>query len=518
MAPMTSRLVCLALLLVLGAHAAAAQFALPEDAPGFTVTTFAEGLNFPIGMVELDDGSVLVALSNGDSFYAASSGRLVRLVDADDDGQAEVMQTLVETVPGASPTALARAGELVFVTGQGQPIVIYRLGDTPDAPPTQLGQITFDYGGAWQHKHSALLARTAPDDAGTVELYFQIGSAVNFEATTQTVAVTSDFDLAGTLAGDALHRLRLTDEDGVLTPVVLDQIASGLRNASGLAFHPETGDLYIADNGIDGLKNVNESFSADEVNVIAAADLGGAIEDFGFPSTYVAYRTGEVVGSQGIAPLVVFQPIPDPMTGAESEGPNDIAFAPAAFSEGLGSELFVGFHGLFSTGGLENEENPLVAVNLDGGGYTHFVGVDEAGVGHLDGLLTRGTDLLVADLSTDGRLSGQGANTGAIYRIRYEGVTDAAEGSAEEESILFTAYPNPFRETALLALTVPTPQRVRVAVYDVLGREIAVLHEGPVRARAPLELQVGEGLARGIYFAQAIGDAFRVTRRVVRVR
>ena len=59
----------------------------------------------------------------------------------------------------------------------------------------------------------------------------------------------------------------------------------GLRNPAGFAFDPNNGDLYLQDNGIDGVVNANEPTSADELNVIAAAQIGGPIEDFGFLTT-----------------------------------------------------------------------------------------------------------------------------------------------------------------------------------------------------------------------------------------
>ena len=110
----------------------------------------------------------------------------------------------------------------------------------------------------------------------------------------------------------------------------MTQIATGLRNAAGIVVHPTTGDLYFEDNGIDGLDNGNEPTSADELNRIASADIGGAIEDFGYPFHYIEYRTGREVGSGGIDPLFAFQPIPAP-GGSESEGPAEIAPAPAYY-------------------------------------------------------------------------------------------------------------------------------------------------------------------------------------------
>ena len=53
------------------------------DANDFRVTTFATGLNYPVGMSELSDGSILVAVSSGSSFFGSTSGQILRLSDPD---------------------------------------------------------------------------------------------------------------------------------------------------------------------------------------------------------------------------------------------------------------------------------------------------------------------------------------------------------------------------------------------------------------------------------------------------
>jgi hypothetical protein len=79
--------------------------------------------------------------------------------------------------------------------------------------------------------------------------------------------------------------------------------------------------------------------------------------------------------------------------------------------------------------------------------------------------------------------------------------------------------PNPFATRAEMALTVRTTQAVTVAAYDVLGRRVAVLHDGPLRAgqRTPLTLD-GTRLASGVYLVRVTGETFATTARVVRVR
>lgn len=223
---------------------------------------------------------------------------------------------------------------------------------------------------------------------------------------------------SGTLQGESIYRLTLTDNVTSVIATNLTRVAKGLRNAAGFAFHPVTGDLFFEDNGIDGLVNVNEPHSADELNWIPAAQVGnGNVLDFGFPNSYTAYRTGTIVGG-GVQPLVAFQPLPDPFTGSESEGPNDIAFAPPGFPAGLSNGIFVGFHGKYGPGGLANEENPLVFVDLTDNSYFQFIGNNEPNIGHLDGLLSTGDSLFAADLASTGFGSSGAATTGVIYQLK----------------------------------------------------------------------------------------------------
>ncbi|MBL9174263.1 MAG: hypothetical protein JNL10_12065 [Verrucomicrobiales bacterium] len=411
-------------LLVMTGAVGAAPFAL--QGPGvnpadFRITTFASGLDHPVGMVALDDGSLLVALNSGKSFWT-SSGALVRFVDADRDGVADGPGTvLISGLPGGQ-TSLKRWGTLFFVTGQGsgKPITLLRAGASPADPLTRIGSITINYpAGSWSHPHSSLGVHPTPGDPASVDLFFQLGSKANITSTTARATLTNDQvpGATGSLEGDSIYRITLSDLASGVSASNLTRIARGLRNPAGFAFEPGTGDFYFEDNGIDGLVNVNEPTSADELNRIPAADLGGTVEDFGFPGTYTTYRTGTVVGGAGIQPLIAFQPLPDPLTGSESEGPNDIAFAPPGFPPGLNRGIFVGFHGRFSAGGLANEENPLVYADPATGQYFHFIGNNEPDVGHLDGLLATTTSLFVADIAPKGDI-GSGGGTGIIYQIQ----------------------------------------------------------------------------------------------------
>ena len=418
---------CLLALAILASPRGAYAVPFSIQGPGvnpkhFRLTTFASGLNFPLGMAELSDGSLLVAVSDGVSFWS-STGKLIRLTDTDQNGIADGPGTvLFSGLPGGQ-TSLRVSGKLVFVTGQGRghPISILRMGKTPADPLNLVGQINVNYpSGGWLHPHSALGIRATPGQPGSCDLLFQLGSEANFAVTARQATLSSPTiaGATGVLEGESIYRLTIIDQTNSVIASDLTRLASGLRNPAGFAFHPRTGDLYFEDNGIDGLVDANEPFSADELNRIPASDIGGAVvENFGFPTTYISHRSGIAVGNKGLPPLVAFQPVPDPRTGEESEGPNDIAFAPPDFPDGLKNGIFVTFHGKFNSGGLNNEENPLVYVDLATMDYFHFIPARLAGIGHLDGLLPTQDSLFVADLCANGNLSG-GGGQGVIYQIR----------------------------------------------------------------------------------------------------
>ena len=416
-----------ALLAACGFYSAATAAPFTIQGPGvnpsdFRITVFATNLNYPLGMARLADGSFLVGVSQGTSFWN-STGQIIRLTDTNLNGIADGPGTVLYTGLPGGQTSLRKCGNLVFVTGQGvgRPISILRVGATPSAPLTSVGAINVNYpSGGWYHPHSALGVRPTPGKSGSCDLLFQLGSDQNFAKTTRTATISSALipGASGTIEGESIYMLTLIDNGTSVAATNLTRIAKGLRNAAGFAFHAVTGDLYLEDNGIDGLVDANEPFSADELNWIPAAQIGnGTVPDFGFPTNYTAYRTGTIVGGGGVQPLVTFQPLPNPANGSESEGPNDIAIAPPGFPPGLNNGVFVGFHGKWALAGIANEENPLVYVDLTNNSYFQFIGNDVASIGHLDGLLSTDDSLFVADLTATGNTD-TGPNTGVIYQLK----------------------------------------------------------------------------------------------------
>lgn len=181
----------------------------------------------------------------------------------------------------------------------------------------------------------------APSNPAAVEVFFNLGGQGNNASTTATVG----------LAGDG----------------------------AGVVF-AANGDLLLHDNGIDTPGNQDVSLSSDELNRIAAADLGVVIPDFGFPNTYVSAATGQTIAN-GVAvcdgicatpgvtpPRLVFRPI-----GTErSEGAVELALAPPGFPASFSGGVFSAFFGKFA-GGAANDENPVVFSHPATGTYFHFI-------------------------------------------------------------------------------------------------------------------------------------------------
>ena len=112
-----------------------------------------------------------------------------------------------------------------------------------------------------------------------------------------------------------------------------------------------------------------------------------------------------------------------------------------------------------------------------------------------------------------------------VFRLRQVDFDGTASYSAEVEvevavSLpagyrLSAAYPNPFNPRSVFELEVAQAQHVRVGLYDVLGRRVAVLFDGVVEAGSVQEVVIeGSALASGVYLYRAEGERFEATRQV----
>lgn len=98
-------------------------------------------------------------------------------------------------------------------------------------------------------------------------------------------------------------------------------------------------------------------------------------------------------------------------------------------------------------------------------------------------------------------------------------VAAAPEGPASFRTEFLPGHPNPFSSAATLSYTLADPADVSLRVYDVLGREVAVVVEGRRLDAGRHEAVVdGRGLAPGTYVCVLDVGTDRYTRVITRGR
>jgi len=440
------------------AMTSAIPLAQPLDQGRFAVSLYASGLGFPSSMTTLEDGSLLVAVTDGDpsnrSPFGNTNSRLVRLPDADGNGVADSSQTLA-TLPGFV-TSVRRVGDLVFALSTGrssqQPsLTIWRTGRStgnPSTDPLQLaGRLNFTFPPDFVHTTYALAARISPGQPELVELYFNLGAQQDGLATDPSLrvglaAAPGTLFTAAEMPADSIQRLLVKDTGSAIEVSQPRTIATGLRNAAGMVFDA-AGNLLLQDNGIDadpsGVSSIKSGFAADELNRIEAAELGITAPHFGFAGSYVQSSTGQLVNpsSGERPPLVAFLP----QNGRKSQGAVEIATAPIGFAADFAGSVFTAFFGRFGVGTALNDVNPIVVAHPQTGSYANFI--HDRVLGNPSGLLATPDALFLADFSRAGIFFGSNSagipadQQGAIYRITPQ-QSSALVGAPRVENLLST--------------------------------------------------------------------------------
>ncbi len=80
------------------------------------------------------------------------------------------------------------------------------------------------------------------------------------------------------------------------------------------------------------------------------------------------------------------------------------------------------------------------------------------------------------------------------------------------------AYPNPFNATTVIPFALPQTAHVSLKVYDVLGREAAVLVDGVREAGGQHVMWHAEGMASGVYFVRLEANGLSQTRKIMLIR
>jgi photosystem II stability/assembly factor-like uncharacterized protein len=80
---------------------------------------------------------------------------------------------------------------------------------------------------------------------------------------------------------------------------------------------------------------------------------------------------------------------------------------------------------------------------------------------------------------------------------------------------LFQNYPNPFNPSTAITFDLSLPARVKITLYDILGREVRVLFDGSGSAGLNKIMFDAHGLSSGVYFYKLEAGTSNQTRKLV---
>jgi hypothetical protein len=117
-------------------------------------------------------------------------------------------------------------------------------------------------------------------------------------------------------------------------------------------------------------------------------------------------------------------------------------------------------------------------------------------------------------------------NEGESYYYRLQDVDfngNITEHAEIEVSVvrayrLMQNYPNPFNPSTVISYQLPVASEVSLKVFDVLGREVAVLVSGRQKAGNYVVPFNGSGLSSGVYFYRLQAGQFVQTRKMMLVK
>lgn len=107
-----------------------------------------------------------------------------------------------------------------------------------------------------------------------------------------------------------------------------------------------------------------------------------------------------------------------------------------------------------------------------------------------------------------------------IEEVELWRIVPNASVALEEQAIvgsyhLSAAYPNPFNPQTQFTLQLPEAQAITVGVYDVLGRQVAQLHDGILAGQTAHTFTFdAAGQPSGTYLIQVAGETFHQNRMV----
>ncbi len=348
---------------------------------GFTVTPFATGLK---------NARIIAVAPNGDVYLSRrDQGDVLLLKDANGDGRADGAPVTVANRAGAHGLAI-RDNKLYLITAKE----LFVADIQPDGRLGELKMLIGDLPDAGQHANRTIAF--GPDGM----LYISVGSTCN----------------ACNESNPENATLLRASPDGKSRSI----FASGLRNMIGFAWHPQTGELWGFDHGIDFL---GDNQQQEELNKV---EMG---KQYGWPHVFGNNEVYPQSTPQGEISKEEWKKRSTPMVLGYTAhaAPMQFVFADkSAFPAQYRGDAFVTMRGSWNRNPASGYE--IVRVRFENGqpkGVESFV----------TGFLTDGGKTHIARpvglaFAKDGALLMADDANGVIYRVAYTGTGATAPNGA----------------------------------------------------------------------------------------
>jgi hypothetical protein len=109
--------------------------------------------------------------------------------------------------------------------------------------------------------------------------------------------------------------------------------------------------------------------------------------------------------------------------------------------------------------------------------------------------------------------NGKWANTGEAFKTVLTEEQRIPNNIPNDFNV--SLYPNPFNAGAKISYTLPETEHIRIAIYDLSGREVSILVEGIINAGMNEAVFDGSELPCGIYFVKLQTAEFQKTQKIV---
>lgn len=332
--------------------------------PGFSISLYASGVENSRQLVIGDNGTVFAG--------STKAGKVHAVVDSDGDHRADRVVLIDEGLK--LPSGIEFRDGALFVAALDRLLRYDNIEARLEQPP-QPKVLRDDWPDKTHHGWKYL--RFGPDSM----LYVPIGAPCN-------ICDESNFA--------QIRRLNVETGDE-------DVFARGLRNSVGMAFHPDSDELWMTDNGRDML---GDDLPADELNHAPTAGM-----HFGYPWCHQGDSPdpefGEGKSCSDYTP-------PALKLGAHVASLGLTFYSGDMFPPAYRNQLFIAQHGSWNRS--EKSGYSIVLVYFDDNGIA--TGSDVFASGWLQGDKAWGRPNDVVQMS-DGSLLVSDDRAGAIYRITY---------------------------------------------------------------------------------------------------